>query len=311
MDADALIDPFVRLLADVFPPDRVRAIEMGAPWTEAWDAIARSGFLDALVPEPAGGAGLPLPAMAPLFAALGAQAVPLPVGETMIARALLAEAGVQAPDGPIVLASGAAPTPLARVATHALTGDPAAPRLIALADVADTGVFASLDGLVPGADAAIRPIAAVLRAALIAGAAERVMAMTVEHARTRVQFGKPVGGQQAVQQQLAVLAEHAIAARMAAALGLAGGLAIDTRAAAIAKHGASEAAAAITGIAHAVHGAIGISAEHDLQLLTRRLHGWRLADGSEGYWAARLGAIRLDEEGDTLAFILETAPAAA
>jgi acyl-CoA dehydrogenase len=27
-----------------------------------------------------------------------------------------------------------------------------------------------------------------------------------------------------------------------------------------------------------------------LQLFTRRLHAWRLEDGGEGLWAARLGA---------------------
>lgn len=38
-------------------------------------------------------------------------------------------------------------------------------------------------------------------------------------------------------------------------------------------------------------GAIGISEEYDLQLLTRRLHEWRLADGSEGYWEDLLGLL--------------------
>jgi acyl-CoA dehydrogenase len=65
--------------------------------------------------------------------------------------------------------------------------------------------------------------------------------------------------------------------------------------AAIAKHGASLAAGQVAAIAHAVHGAIGISEEYDLQLLTRRLHGWRLADGSEGHWAGVLGGLRMAE----------------
>ena len=64
-------------------------------------------------------------------------------------------------------------------------------------------------------------------------------------------------------------------------------------AAAIAKQVASIAAVPVAEIAHAVHGAIGISEEYDLQLYTRRLHEWRLADGSEAYWAAQLGAARL------------------
>ena len=67
-------------------------------------------------------------------------------------------------------------------------------------------------------------------------------------------------------------------------------------AAAMAKSRTSEAAALVASIAHALHGAIGITEEYDLQLLTRRLHEWRMADGSEGYWNAVLGGARL---GDT------------
>ena len=44
--------------------------------------------------------------------------------------------------------------------------------------------------------------------------------------------------------------------------------------------------------AHAVIGAIGISAEHDLQLYTRRLHAMRLAHGSESHWQRVLGALQ-------------------
>ena len=39
--------------------------------------------------------------------------------------------------------------------------------------------------------------------------------------------------------------------------------------------------------------AIGISEEYDLQLFTRRLYEWRLADGSESYWNRLLGQARL------------------
>jgi alkylation response protein AidB-like acyl-CoA dehydrogenase len=58
---------------------------------------------------------------------------------------------------------------------------------------------------------------------------------------------------------------------------------------AVAKARTSEAAAQVAATAHALHGAIGITAEHDLQLLTRRLHDWRMADGSEALWHRRLG----------------------
>jgi hypothetical protein len=42
-------------------------------------------------------------------------------------------------------------------------------------------------------------------------------------------------------------------------------------------------------MAHALHGAIGIAEEYDLQLLTRRLHEWSMAHGSEAHWNAWIG----------------------
>ena len=40
---------------------------------------------------------------------------------------------------------------------------------------------------------------AVLQCAVVAGAGERVLEMTADYARNRVQFGKPIGSYQAVQ----------------------------------------------------------------------------------------------------------------
>ena len=293
MDMSELIDPFARLIEDVCTPAAIREIEQGGDSRAMWNAFVESGFLDALVAEESGGAGLSLEDAAPLIALLGRHAVPLPVGDTMVARALLAAAGVEAPEGPIAIATGAGAVPFAAVASHILSGTPDAPVLTA-AKVEPTGVPHDGDAYASGLNgAALRPIAAVLRAQLISGAAGRVMEMTVAYANERVQFGKPIGKQQAVQQQLSVLAEQAVAARIAAAIGARSGLEPKLTDAAIAKHGTSLAAGQVAAIAHAVHGAIGISEEYELQLLTRRLHGWRLADGSESYWAGVLGELRL------------------
>jgi alkylation response protein AidB-like acyl-CoA dehydrogenase len=45
----------------------------------------------------------------------------------------------------------------------------------------------------------------------------------------------------------------------------------------------------VASIAHAVHGAIGVTEEYDLQLFTRRLHEWRMAHGSEAHWNPIIG----------------------
>lgn len=304
------LEPFEKLLEAAFPTATVRAIEAGGAWDGAWAEVASSGFLDAMVAEDAGGAGLSLADTGPLLQAIGRHAVPLPVGETMIARRLLAEAGCHIPDGPIALCSAApgsqAIVMAGNVATHVLvdTGE-----ALVLADTSElspqaTGIHGDLAAhmtvptgiagtIVGRPEHGLRPLSALIRATGIAGAAARVLHMTVEHANQRVQFGKPIGKLQAIQQMLSVLAEDAVAVRIAAELACAGSFPPAIPAIATAKSVASDAAARIANSAHAIHGAIGISEEFDLQLYTRRLHAWRLADGSESYWNRLLGELRL------------------
>jgi acyl-CoA dehydrogenase len=148
------------------------------------------------------------------------------------------------------------------------------------------------EAMIDRADLAMEDAAntrAVLLAAAMAGAGARVLAITVDYAGQRVQFGKPIGRQQAVQQQLAVMAEQVVATRLALELAASCDRWPNAARAAAAKTVASLYAPAIANTAHAVQGAIGISAEHDLPLYTRRLHAWRLEEGGETLWARRVG----------------------
>ncbi|MCD0505215.1 acyl-CoA dehydrogenase family protein, partial [Bordetella petrii] len=86
-------DSAQRLFAQAYPPDVLRAIEQGQAPSSAWQAVEASGFLDALLPEDAGGAGLRLADVAPLAREAGAHAVGAPVIQTMLARAWLHAAG--------------------------------------------------------------------------------------------------------------------------------------------------------------------------------------------------------------------------
>lgn len=138
-----------------------------------------------------------------------------------------------------------------------------------------------------------RELLAAMAAAEIAGGAERLLDMSVEHANTREQFGRPIGKFQAIQQQLAALAEKAVLVRIAAQAACAHGLTPPLEAATMAKSVASSAVPVMAGIAHAVHGAIGITAEFPLHRITARLHALRMAHGAESYWNARLGRARL------------------
>ena len=140
----------------------------------------------------------------------------------------------------------------------------------------DTDMFASL---------------ALLRTGQIAGALDHALELSVGYTRERQQFGRPLAQFQAIQQQLAVLAEETAAAGMAAAAAF---KAMDRGDAgfeiAAAKLRANRAARLSTGIAHQVHGAMGFTAEYALHHLTRRLWAWQTEAGNERFWGERLGA---------------------
>ncbi|MGN5379379.1 acyl-CoA dehydrogenase family protein [Streptomyces lasalocidi] len=104
--------------------------------------------------------------------------------------------------------------------------------------------------------------AALARSALIAGAAERCVELTVAHTTARTQFGRPLSRFQAVKQEEARLIEEAAlvrAAVQAAAAPLDTGGAAAHFAVAAAKTQASASATEVTRIAHQLHGAIGIT----------------------------------------------------
>jgi acyl-CoA dehydrogenase len=147
---------------------------------------------------------------------------------------------------------------------------------------------------------------ALLRAALMVGAMERALELALEHAATRVQFGKPIGRFQAVQQLLARLAAAVAAAAAAVDLGAAQGTPF---AAAVAKSRVGEAAGLSAEIAHQVIAAMGFTLEHPLHLVTRRLWSWRDESGNETYWNTRLGKTADAAQGDGL-WPLLTQPAA-
>lgn len=131
--------------------------------------------------------------------------------------------------------------------------------------------------------------AALLRAAQIAGACRRVLALTLAYTSERTQFGRAIGQFQAVQHQLAQLAEEAAAARVAVqAAGAACNGPWATAAIAAAKVRTGEAAGLCTRISHQLHGAMGVTYEHVLHQSTRRLLAWRDEHGAEAWWAREL-----------------------
>ena len=132
-----------------------------------------------------------------------------------------------------------------------------------------------------GALAAALTAGALARTAEMVGAAQRVLELAVEHARTRVQGGRPIGGHQAIQHACADLVRDVDAARgllYAAAWRVTEGLSAEEDVA-MAKAYASEACLTVARRAHQIFGAIGYCEEHPLHLLHKRIHAASLDGG--------------------------------
>ena len=104
------------------------------------------------------------------------------------------------------------------------------------------------------------------------GGAEAVLDMTVEYAKQRTQFGRPIGSFQAIQHHCANMASDVEGSRhMAyqAAWRISENLQC-AREVSMAKVWVTGAYSRICSTAHQCHGAIGFTKEHNLQLYTRR-----------------------------------------
>ena len=309
------------ILADHCTPALIREVESGGAASALWNELSGAGFLELMAEEAADGAGLELDAIFPIFVALGRRAAPVPAAQSIAARALMRQA---APAGMITLAGhcrraedGSVSTvhvafgALADFVLADLNGDL---RLLdcAKAQRTPTGVHGSLSATLRWPQEAVAPaigsngaqvaiFSAAIHAAAMAGAMERLFSMTLEYCNDRVQFGKAIGKFQAVQHQLSVMAEHVACAGVAAELAFKAGAKVPALLpTATAKSCTSTAVPLVASIAHALHGAIGITEEYDLQLFTRRLHEWRMADGSEAYWNRIVGEALLARPNQTV-----------
>jgi acyl-CoA dehydrogenase len=331
-----LFDMAGRLFGDLCQPKDLADAEAGRWPGAAWTTIEAAGLPAALIPESAGGFGAsPAEALSVLRAA-GEHALPLPLAETMLAGLLLAKAAIAIPAGPISLTSADQPTlklkrgdgrwTLAGTLRHVPWGRHLK-TVVAIADfeeqhhvvrISTSGMqpdFAenlareprdsfSLDLVLKDDDVApskfspldLRSIGAAMRAQQIAGALSRITAMSVRYAQERVQFGRPIGKFQTIQQSLAILATQTAAANAAADLAAeavteAG---FETLAIGCAKVRCGEAASLGSAIAHQIHGAFGFTHEHSLHFYTKRLLSWRDEFGNETEWGARIGQAMIE-----------------
>lgn len=282
---DRLIaDTAERIFSDHVDRRVLDAAERGEFPRALWDVVREAGLH--LVGSP--GSGTDGGDLYELLKVAGRHAVPLPLAEVLIANSFLDEAGLTT-----IAVDGVAPW--GRVADRVVT---VAGEMSVDFDVTEDANLAgeSRDrvGLRDARRAAVPgPLyerMALSRAALMAGALDRVLAMAIEYATEREQFGRPVAKFQAVQHSLAVLAGEVAAARCACDGAI---MTLEcpnfALAVAVAKARVGEAAGIAAEIAHQVHGAMGFTHEHSLHHFTRRLWAWRDEYGRETYWQEQLG----------------------
>jgi acyl-CoA dehydrogenase len=147
----------------------------------------------------------------------------------------------------------------------------------------------------------IQNLGALTRLVQSIGALERILELSVNYSKERIQFGKPIGKFQAIQQQLAILAGEVTAASIAADFAV---HSFDKENAEkelmVAKIRVGNAIRTAVPIAHQVHGAIGFTDEYPLHFSTRRLWSWRDEFGSENEWAHQLGELIVETGPDQL-----------
>ena len=140
---------------------------------------------------------------------------------------------------------------------------------------------------------------AALKAAELVGIGQAALDLTLDYARERTQFGRPIGSFQAVHHHCADIYREVVACRLLAyraawSLDRAGGdlpAQAVRRAVAAAKAKASEAVPWVTRLAHQVHGGVGYYRDYPLEIFTRRAIAAAAAYGDARYHRRRLAGV--------------------
>ena len=265
-----------------------------------------------------------------VLSGLARHAGAVPIAETDLLAAWLAgQAGVDVPDeGPLTVALADADSVGGRISGTATDVPwPRAATVLLAARTADALHVAVIDdpNLIDGhnlageprgslafdlpADASARLDPAVgdelvlrgawARCVQMVGAMDAAADLTVAHTGERQQFGRPLRAFQAVQHSLAAMAGEIERARAATTLAIAAasdygfGSPQTDYAVTVAKVAVGRAVEPVTTIAHQLHGAIGVTREHQLWLATMRARSWVDDFGSTVGYARRLGRMTL------------------
>jgi len=307
------------VLDDLASAARVRAhTTMEAPFDRTlWRAMVDQGWLGVELDEAAGGLGLGSVEVAVLVDELGRHAAPVPFVPTVLAL----DAFVRAGDDAWVerLLSGDA---IACVAWDPAAPVPYAPSADIAVVLAGDGVYATEISQPPrrepamdltrelgwlqfdpttarrigDADARTRLLdrGATFTSADLLGSASRVLDMSVEYAKDRVQFGRPIGSFQAVKHRCADMLVDVEGMRSTvywAAWCIGAGDADASVAASTAKIWCGDASKRVMASGLQVHGGIGFTWEHDLHFFLKRAQLDQLAFGDAASHRERLAAL--------------------
>lgn len=328
-EQEAVRDAIRGVLADRQAPARVRQVMVAEPPVDEalWREAAALGWFGLSLSEAAGGAGYGLAEAMLLFQEIGRGVVPGPwLGTVLAARALECTSGllrdgilggrlrvavIDDPAGRLqgeprlegeastvldvagadaFLVLGRTGTWIVEAGTPGMTVS-AAPSMDPTRRIG-TVTFAAVAATAVGADAGQRRReGAVLAAAEALGVAERTLEMSVEYAKVRRQFGKPIGTFQAIKHRCA---DMAVRAEVARAMVTYAAVAMADAEPGVARHVAmAKALAGGAALANATdniqnHGGMGYTWESDAHLYLKRA---RLLEHCFGTRTAHLDAL--------------------
>lgn len=290
-ERDLLRDTVAALVEKHAAPEAVReAMGSARGYDEAlWQMLCEQvGAAALVVPEELGGAGGELADAAVALEELGRALVPTPLLGTTLAELALLSAS--RPDGDVLnkLADGSSIGAVVFDSAHVVNGDNADVVIAADGDTLTRWAAFTADPAVSmdptrrlaavhakqtapiGPDPGLVNIAAILLAAEQIGAAAKCLELTVQYAKDRVQFGRPIGSFQALKHRMADMYVAVQSARAVVAEAVADPT---STSAALARLAASEAFTTVAAEAVQLHGGIAITWESDIQLYFKRAHG--------------------------------------
>ena len=333
-DQVALRDGARRLLDGRAAPTQVRAVVDAEAGIDdgLWSAMVEQGWTALAVPEDRGGLGLGIVELALLLEEVGGHVAPAPVLQQALALdALIAGDGPAELIDSLVAGEVVGTVAFSPVSSNGstVTGRPEpvihAPTARVLVARTEDELFAvdleavgissaaepamdrtrslgwvTLDSTpavrLGGADAVERfiDLGAVGHSAELLGASARVLDLSVDYAKERVQFGRPIGSFQAIKHRCADMLVDVEGMRSAvyhAAWALGAGDPDRSVAASTAKTWCSDASHRVMASGLQVHGGIGFTWEHDLHFFVKRAQLDGISFGDATWHRDRLGRL--------------------